>query len=731
MHSVVNQGLWIASGLLLFVVALVRFNRPPTNRTGTTFLLFYTGMLFYYALLIGLWLLVIVLLSAGSYGIDGISSAVSQSLKANEWLSPSLPVIGLVVIAVASQFKLVGRMDTGARQLCIQLAAIPAEAEQLAVELAHGELQLSDRTLIENVSREIITNIGENALRLTTDGTLASRFTRAVSLYWLFIMPDNAGIPVAFPSNLNGRSAYTRIMRLNEKTVEQSLALYDSLMENGLAYFTSSKPTRQMEEALKKNIQDLSQMVCRLIARYVLYLDVTESQRRKRLSTLGLNPRDHSPAFGRDQWVASILSVIILFLFMSVILPSRQSFSQTFMYSVLMAIQLGMAVIAGTVVAQRFIRRQEGNNWQFPPLAELTVSALVVVGLCIVLRIGWPLVPTLLNTGSISLSQSLEQFSERWPFVLLPFMCTLSIGLTCAYLGRLSWSWIRLVLIGGLLNAVAFAAIALLIAQLLSDEFLNRLQEQPSGAKTILIGSLSAVGFVLGAIVLAIFPRSIRSTPLTAIFDPLHPLFVKIDAGSGVRNGLAVESDSFATDRAGPRGASKELGGYGRSSVSDLEGRYVCCRPTFSNPAVINAYEIRIRWDDQRACLLFEERNRPDISHCQVGQVYIPDGRPFMSLVTVDKGAVRVIMVTRPDHIDVGRGLILTLSNPGGIHFIPATAPVVLQRLDDEASPRFGFVHADAPEYPIYLAQLTAVAPDFATFASIGAPLRVVKPSAA
>jgi hypothetical protein len=729
MHSVVNQGLWIASGLLLFVVALVRFNRPPTNRTGTTFLLFYTGMLFYYALLIGLWLLVIVLLSAGSYGIDGLSSAVSQSLKANEWLSPSLPVIGLVVIAVTSQFKLVGRMDAGARQLCIQLAAIPAEAEQLAVELAHGELQLSDRTLIENVSREITTNIGENALRLTSDATLASRFTRAVSLYWLFIMPDNAGIPVAFPSNLSGRSAYTRIMRLNEKTVEQSLALYNSLMENGLACFTSSKPTRQMEEALKKNIQDLSQMICRLIARYVLYLDVTESQRRKRLSTMGLNPRDHSPAFGRDQWVASILSVIILFLFMSIILPSRQSFSQAFMYSVLMAIQLGMAVIAGTVVAQRFIRRQEENTSQFPPLAELTVSALVVVGLCIVLRIGWPLVPVLLNTGSISLSQSLVQFSERWPFLLLPFMCTLSIGLTCAYLGRLSWSWIRLTLLGGLLNAAAFAAIALLIAQLLSEEFLHRLQEQPNAAKAILIGSSSAAGLVLGAIVLAIFPRSIRSTHVSGIFDPLHPLLLKTDAVA--RNGSAVETDSFVAERAGPRGALKELGGYSRSSVSDLEGRYVCCRPTFSNPAVINAYEIRIRWDDKRACLLFEERNRPDSIHCQAGQVYIPDGRPFMNLVTIDNGAVRVIMVTRPDHIDVGRGLILTLSNPGGVHFIPATAPVVLQRLDEKASPQFGFVHADAPEYPMYLAQLSAVAPDFATFASIGPPLRVIKPSAA
>ncbi|MGE5158097.1 MAG: hypothetical protein ACM3OF_08095 [Gemmatimonas sp.] len=289
MHTVVNQGLWIVSGLLLFVVALIRFNRPPTNRTGTTFLLFYTGVLFYYALLIGLWLLVIIMLSAGSYGIDGISAAVAQSLKANEWLSPSLPVIGLLVITVASQFKPVGKMDDGARRFCYQLAAIPAEAEQLAVELAHGELQLSDRSLIDNISREISTNIGSNALRFSNDGSLASRFTRAISFYWLFIMPDNAGTPAGFASNVGTRSAYRRIMRLNEKTVEQSLALYESLMDNGLACFSSSKPTKQMEEALKKTINDLSLAVCRLIARYVLYLDVTESGRRNRLSGMGLN----------------------------------------------------------------------------------------------------------------------------------------------------------------------------------------------------------------------------------------------------------------------------------------------------------------------------------------------------------------------------------------------------------------------------------------------------------
>jgi hypothetical protein len=37
---------WIVSALLLLVVAWVRFNTPPTNRSGTTFALFYFGVVF-------------------------------------------------------------------------------------------------------------------------------------------------------------------------------------------------------------------------------------------------------------------------------------------------------------------------------------------------------------------------------------------------------------------------------------------------------------------------------------------------------------------------------------------------------------------------------------------------------------------------------------------------------------------------------------------------------------
>lgn len=285
----------------------------------------------------------------------------------------------------------------------------PTEAEQLAQELAHGgELQIVDPKLLDNVTREISQNIGQNALNFANDGTVASRFTRAVALYWLFIMPDNPGTPLPFPANASTRSTYARIMRLNEKAVEQSISLYASLLENGLAYFTSKKPTRQMEEVLKRSIDELSQVVCSLIARFVLYQEMTANQRRRRLSSMGLNARDHGPVVGRDQWIASILAITILFLFMSVVVPGRQPFSQLFMYSVMMAIQLGIAVIAGTIVAQRFIQRNEGAGGQFPPLAELVAAGLVVVGVCILLRIGWPLVPNLVNTGKIGLGELLN-----------------------------------------------------------------------------------------------------------------------------------------------------------------------------------------------------------------------------------------------------------------------------------------------------------------------------------
>ena len=84
---------WFIPAALLFVVAWQRFNSPPTNRSGTTFALFFCGVIFYYALIIALWLLVAIAISQGGVGLGRLwifrSSPMGKARSNNS--SPSLP----------------------------------------------------------------------------------------------------------------------------------------------------------------------------------------------------------------------------------------------------------------------------------------------------------------------------------------------------------------------------------------------------------------------------------------------------------------------------------------------------------------------------------------------------------------------------------------------------------------------------------------------------------------
>jgi hypothetical protein len=80
--------------------------------------------------------------------------------------------------------------------------------------------------------------------------------------------------------------------------------------------------------------------------------------------------------------------------------------------------------------------------------------------------------------------------------------------------------------------------------------------------------------------------------------------------------------------------------------------------------------------------------------------------------VTVEKGALRLIMVSRPDKQEPARGLIMTLSNPGGLHFTPASAPIILRRVVGDI-PRVGYIGSDLPEYEAYRRELDTVIPAF------------------
>jgi hypothetical protein len=419
MGAVVSSSEWVIPALLLFVVAWNKFNSPPTNRSGTTFALFLFGAIFYYALILALWLLV-------SVGGIGFASFVPHHADA-------APIFAALIIVVASQFPQVDRIDTTARTFCHSLAAIPREADRLSVELANADFEPPTEQLRQQVTKFISENIHSKAVNFRRDGTLSARFTRAVALHWLFIRPKDDGIPLEFSTSAHGKSAYSAIMSFHEPMANRANARYEEMIREGLAYFTSAHPTEELEETLSRTITELSNLVCSLIARYVLYCDVSRRGRRRRLSNMGFDATHPIPDFGLNQWAATILTVVILSIAMMVLMPGTKHLAagKILTVAITFAVSIGFAVMAAIVVAQRFIERHEGEEPAYPPFGELLVAALIVVGLSMAIRIAIPLVPALIEGNGVeaALQDVVSQFWQRLPGIITPFTCTISLGL--------------------------------------------------------------------------------------------------------------------------------------------------------------------------------------------------------------------------------------------------------------------------------------------------------------
>jgi hypothetical protein len=701
---------WVVPALFLYLVAWVRFNSPPTNRSGTTFALFFSGVIFYYALIITLWLVVTLSITQGIIGLGRFESLLALKPPAQGEIDPYKAAFAALVIVAASQFPIVHKIDEAARSFCVSLAAIPRQADRIAVELCQSDFSPKSSRLRDQVTKIISENVGAQALNFAADPTLNARFTRAVSLYWLFIAPKNGWTHLEFPAGSHARSAYAAITQLAEPFVTRAEERYEELMQAAVGYFTSAYPTKEVNDGLNRAATDLSNLVCSLIARYVLYCDKTALGRRQRLSNMGFDASHPMPSFGPDKWAMTIAAVMLLSIAVMTLTPGTQPIggAKVLTIAVTFALSIGFAVMGSILVAQRFIERRENCKSLFPPIAELILAGLIVAGLAVVLRIAIPLGPALLQEGGAGFHTVVRQFAERLPGVIVPFTCTISLGLLCSYLGPTDWSWPRVSAVAAIGNGTACMAAGLVLGWLLDDSVLAQFYVHPEHARAIIVANTGLIGAAIGAIVLAVFRKSerVRKDVAERVANTPHPVLPELDANALIGNvGLVSRSDALQT-----------MGGYTRANVRVLEGRYLCFRPAFSSNGVINAYIVVVRWDDAESCLIFEEQERIDAGHTQRGRVYIPDGKPFMNLVTVERGAVRLIMVSRPDGQASGRGLIMTLSNPGGVQFTPVSAPVVLKRLA-QTRPQLGFIKPNSPDYVFYQQELEAVTPDYGFFA--------------
>ncbi len=147
------------------------------------------------------------------------------------------------------------------------------------------------------------------------------------------------------------------------------------------------------------------------------------------------------------------------------------------------------------------------------------------------------------------------------------------------------------------------------------------------------------------------------------------------------------------------------MGAYTRAAVDHYIGSYLTLRPAFSLPDVIIAYRTDITWDPEWPSLLFQESGRPDATYAHRGRLYIPTASMFLHLVSLTKGAMRMILVSQIDRTGCMRGLITTLNKQGAM-LLPVSCPIVYARRDQIDAEGLGQITPDHPAYPAYRSML-------------------------
>ena len=161
--------------------------------------------------------------------------------------------------------------------------------------------------------------------------------------------------------------------------------------------------------------------------------------------------------------------------------------------------------------------------------------------------------------------------------------------------------------------------------------------------------------------------------------------------------------------------ADAEYGGYLRSLYDHYEAEYFLFRPSYVNPGQICFYPFDIEWSDGPSGLKFFDRN-PGFE--QSGMVSVASGTPFIHFPTQDQGSSRLITAHHmPPNLNIIRGVILSLGYQENRDLRPVSAPVILQKINEELQELLsdiGMIDRDDPRIRHIAGELTqSFAPQF------------------
>lgn len=158
--------------------------------------------------------------------------------------------------------------------------------------------------------------------------------------------------------------------------------------------------------------------------------------------------------------------------------------------------------------------------------------------------------------------------------------------------------------------------------------------------------------------------------------------------GSDLVNG-APSAQSVHAEIADP-----SYGGYHKDLYQEYLGSFLVFRRAFSNADRIVVGFMDIAWSDVRGCLTFHEqqRNRSQSGRFYEydlhGEIHIPAGAGILNFVVMDRGSVRLSVVShmRKNLNNTMQGIVLTLCENTLPIYQPATSAILYQKLEAGAS---------------------------------------------
>src|SRR5499427_9812034 len=195
--------------------------------------------------------------------------------------------------------------------------------------------------------------------------------------------------------------------------------------------------------------------------------------------------------------------------------------------------------------------------------------------------------------------------------------------------------------------------------------------------------------------------RSVRDQTLFDVCMVLGLDFDKVRAAWAKEGGSAEPRDAPEPNGAEARAAPVYMGAYTRAGTDHYIGSYLTIRPSFTITGGIMAYRTDISWEDDWPSLVFQERDRPDKPFLHRGRLYIPASSMYIHLVSLTKGAMRMVMVSQLDPSGIMRGLITTLHKQKAT-LIPVSTAIVYVKQAEFSALKLGEIDAGDDAFARY-----------------------------